>query len=293
MLARTSGLVALLVLCTGGAAWGQQIVPLWPKGAPGALGDGAGDRPSLNVYLAPPQAATAVAVVICPGGGYQNLAMDHEGHEVARWFNALGIHAFVLQYRLGRDGYRHPAMLQDAQRAIRLVRFRAADWGVDIDRLGIMGFSAGGHLAATAGTQFDYGNPAAEDEIDRNNSRPTFMILCYPVISLESPFTHRGSRRNLLGPNPDPALVRSLSSETQVTSLTPPTFLVHTDQDRAVPAENSIFFYLALRKAGVPAELHIYQQGRHGLGMAPDDPVFSSWPERLRDWLEVQGLLEK
>jgi acetyl esterase/lipase len=220
------------------------------------------------------------------------LAVDHEGHAFAKWFNQQGVHAFVLKYRLGQDGYRHPSMLGDAQRAIRTVRANAEQWRVDPERLGILGFSAGGHLASTAGTHFDSGRPDATDPVERMSSRPTFMILGYPVISLETEFTHRDSRSNLLGEDPQLDLVHSLSNETQVTSMTPPTFLVHTNQDAGVPAENSVLFYLALRRAGVPAEMHIYEKGQHGLGMAPDDPVFSTWMGRLRDWLKIRGVIE-
>lgn len=285
--------VLLLTSTIGALNAQQQTMLLWPDGAPGALGDRDEDKPSLTAYPADPSRAVGSGVVICPGGGYWMLAMDHEGDQIARWFNDRGMHAFVLKYRLGRDGYRHPAMLRDGQRAIRLVRARAEEWGVEPDRLGIMGFSAGGHLASTVATHFDSGDPNSDDPIERESSRPTFLVLGYPVISFETAYTHRGSRQNLIGENPDLELVHSLSNETQVTTMTPPTFLVHTDEDSAVPAENSVLFYLALRKAGVPAELHIYQKGRHGLGLAPDDPIFSSWASRLEDWLQVRGLLEK
>ena len=224
---------------------------LWPQGAPGAKGKADGDKPSLIVYPAAKDKANGAAVVICPGGGYGHLAMGHEGHEVARWLNAHGISAFILKYRHRRsgDGYGHPAPINDAQRAIRTVRSRAAQWGVDPRRIGILGFSAGGHLASTAATHFDKGKSDAKDPIDRVSCRPDFAVLVYPVISFVEPFTHRGSRNNLLGANPNPKLVESLSNERQVTSETPPTFLVHTYGDRGVPAENSVYFYLACRKA--------------------------------------------
>ena len=215
--------------------------------------------------------------------------MDKEGDQVARWLNSIGVTAFVLKYRLGPK-YHHPVELGDAQRAIRTVRSKAADYRLLPDRIGIMGFSAGGHLSATAATHFDAGNAGATDPIDRLSSRPDFAILCYPVISLTN-FVHQGSKRNLLGENPDPKLVESLSNETQVTAQTPPTFLFHTNADTAVPAENSMMFYMALRKAGVPAEIHIYEKGPHGVGLAQTDEALSSWPARLADWLRGRGLL--
>jgi acetyl esterase/lipase len=269
-----------------------QTIVLWPQGAPGAVGETEADRPSLTVWLAPPDQANGAAVVICPGGGYGNLAVNHEGRDVAIWLNSLGVSAFMLKYRLG-PRYRHPAPLTDAQRAIRTVRANAKEWKLDPQRVGIMGFSAGGHLASTVATHFDRGKTDSSDPIEQASCRPDFAILCYPVISFTAPYTHRGSLRNLLGENPDPQLVQNLSNETQVTSETPPTFLMHTNADAGVPPENSVAFYLALRKAGVPAELHIYEQGRHGLGLAPDVPAVSTWPARLADWLRVRGVLKR
>ena len=257
---------------------------LWPEGAPGAVGTEAVDKPKITVYLAPPERATGAAVVVCPGGGYRIVAADHEGKQIALWLNSLGVSAFVLQYRLG-ERYRHPAPLHDAQRAIRMVRSRAAEWRVDPQRVGILGFSAGGHLASTAATHFDDGKPDAADPIERQGSRPDFAVLCYPVISLLDPPAHSGSRLHLLGDPPDPALVQLLSNERQVTARTPPTVLWHTADDPAVPVENSILFFEALRKAGVPAELHVFPHGRHGLGLAPDDPVVSQWTELCARWL--------
>ena len=250
--------------------------PLWPQGAPGAVGQQEEDRPALTSYL--PRSPNGTAVIICPGGGYGALAIDKEGAQFAQWFNSLGVTAFVLKYRLG-PRYHHPAMLNDAQQAIRMVRERAARINVAPDRVGIMGFSAGGHLASTAATHFD------------NGTRPDFAILGYPVISLNSEFTHQGSKRNLLGENPDPKLVDLLSNDQQVTKDTPPTFLFHTNADTGVPAENSVRFYLALRKAGVPAELHIYERGPHGVGLATTDAILSTWTSRLADWLRERGLL--
>lgn len=269
----------------------RKVELLWPGGAPGASGREDADKPSLTVYSAPEKSAVQTAVIVFPGGGYGFLAKDHEGDQIARWLNSLGIQAFVLQYRIA-PRYHYPAPILDAQRAVRFVRTHAAEYKISPSRIGIWGFSAGGHLASTTGTHFDAGDANAADGIDRASSRPDFMILAYPVISFTTPYTHTGSMHNLLGAEPDPKLQNSLSNETQVTTQTPPTFLFHTDEDNAVPAENSLLFYLALRKAGVPAELHIYERGPHGVGLAPTDAVLGSWPGRLKDWLEIRGLLQ-
>ncbi len=269
----------------------RKVELLWPGGAPGASGREDADKPSLTVYSAPEKSAVQTAVIVFPGGGYGFLAKDHEGDQIARWLNSLGIQAFVLQYRIA-PRYHYPAPILDAQRAVRFVRTHAAEYKISPSRIGIWGFSAGGHLASTTGTHFDAGDANAADGIDRASSRPDFMILAYPVISFTTPYTHTGSMHNLLGAEPDPKLQNSLSNETQVTAQTPPTFLFHTDEDNAVPAENSVLFYLALRKAGVPAELHIYERGPHGVGLAPTDAVLGSWPGRLKDWLEIRGLLQ-
>jgi acetyl esterase/lipase len=265
---------------------------LWPQGAPGAVGSEDRDQPTLSIYLPSTAKANGAAVVICPGGGYGALAVDHEGRQPAEWLNAHGVAAFVLKYRLG-PRYHHPAPLQDAQRALRMVRARANEWQVDPNRIGIWGFSAGGHLASTAGTHFEEGKLDAGEPMERVGSRPDFLILCYPVITFTPPYAHLGSRNNLLGKEADPKLVEDLSNDKRVTARTPPTFLFHTNEDKGVPPENSVQFYLALRKAGVPAELHIYEHGRHGVGLAPKDPVLSSWPDRLAAWLEGRGLLKK
>lgn len=262
---------------------------LWPDGAPGATGKEDVDEPTLTPFLVPEGRGVGTAVVVCPGGGYVHLATEKEGNDVARWLNSLGVDAFVLKYRLGPK-YHHPVELGDAQRAIRMVRSRAAQYRIGADRIGIMGFSAGGHLASSAGTHFDAGNASATDPIDRMSSRPDFLILGYPVISF-GPYAHKGSMHALLGENPDPKLVELMSNELQVTAQTPPTFLFHTTDDRTVPVENSILFYMALRKAGVPAEMHIYGHGPHGVGLAPTDEALSSWPARLADWLRGRGLL--
>jgi acetyl esterase/lipase len=257
--------------------------PLWPNGAPGAQGTEEKDVPALTPWLA--KNPNGKAIVVCPGGGYGALALDHEGKQIAQWLNSQGISAFVLRYRLGPK-YRHPSMLNDAQRAIRTVRARAAEFHVNPAKIGIMGFSAGGHLSATAATHFDAGNASAEDVIERVSSRPDFAVLAYPVVTFtEEAYVHKGSRRNLLGDSPDPKLVENLSNERAVTRETPPTFLFHTNADTGVPPENSVLFYLALRKHGVPAELHIYENGPHGVGLAWSDIALASWPGRLADWL--------
>lgn len=280
---------ALMIAMSAGAQPPAGPTPevLWPNGAPGALGTADEDQPSLTPY--PAKSPNGTAVVVCPGGGYQHLAMDHEGVQIARWLNSIGISAFVLKYRLGPK-YHHPVMIQDAQRAIRTVRTRAAALHIQPDRIGIWGFSAGGHLASTAATHFDTGDANAADPIDRAGSRPDFAILAYPVISLGE-FAHVGSRNNLLGKTPDPKLVEELSNDLQVTAQTPPTFLFHTTADATVPVENSVRFYLALRKAGVPAEMHIFQNGPHGVGLAATDATLSLWGQLLANWLRERGLL--
>lgn len=263
-------------------------ITLWPGGAPGALGREAVDVPTLTPYFPAPEKATGAAVIICPGGGYTRLA-NHEGEPVAQWLNTLGVAAFVLKYRLG-PRYQQPAPLLDAQRAIRLVRSNATKWNLDIERIGILGFSAGGHLASTAGTHYDAGDPGAADPIDRVSCRPSVMILVYPVITMRE-FTHAGSKKNLLGDNPPPELVALYSNEERVTKDTPPAFLVHTFADTAVPLENSLQFVTALRKAKVPVELHLYEKGPHGFGLGRGDPVLSTWPARCAEWLKIRGFM--
>lgn len=290
-------LLAVLLLLQAVSLLGAEnrepkTILIWPDGAPGALGNEDLDQPTLTLYPVDSAINTGSAVVICPGGGYAMVAIDHEGHQLARWFNSIGVSAFILRYRLGMR-YHHPAPLQDVQQAIRYVRVSADDWGIDPDRIGVMGFSAGGHLASTAGTHFDGGDPVAREPIARTSSRPDFMILVYPVISFTTSYTHQGSKRHLLGEDPDPGLVESLSNELQVTAATPPTFLIHADDDGGVPPENSILFYLALKKAGIPTELHVYRKGGHGFGLASQDAVLNSWSGQLRNWLLGMGLLRR
>jgi acetyl esterase/lipase len=266
---------------------------LWSGDAPGATGQADGDKPTLTIYLPPAEKATGAAVVICPGGGYGALAMDHEGHQIAQWLNSFGVAGFILKYRHRNSGagYGHPAPLQDAQRAVRTVRSRARQWGVNPDRIGILGFSAGGHLASSALTHFNDRVYEPRDDVDKASARPDFGILVYPVVSLIESYTHKGSRRNLLGAEADAELVRKMSNEKQVTPETPPTFLIATWEDTGVPAENSIYFYLALRKAHVPAEMHIFLKGPHGFGLGGDRGGVSAWPRLCAKWMQESGFL--
>ncbi|MCC9607778.1 alpha/beta hydrolase [Blastopirellula sp. JC732] len=264
---------------------------LWPTGAPGAKGDAENDKPVVTVYLADGPNKTDCGVVVLPGGGYGHLALGHEGVDIANWYNSFGVSAFVVEYRHSGKGYAHPAPMQDAQRAIRMVRANAKEFGVSPNKIGVMGFSAGGHLASTVATHFDAGDASAEDPIQRVSSRPDFAILCYPVIAFDQPFTHRGSQKNLIGENADPELVKSLSNELQVTSDTPPTFLFHTSEDTGVPPQNSIVFYEALQKAKVPAEMHIFAKGRHGVGLAANIPGTNAWPKLCEAWMTGLGML--
>ena len=262
-----------------------ETIKLWPKGAPGAKGDKPEDMPTLDIYPAEKD-ANGAAMVVCPGGGYGGLALDHEGKQVAEFYNSLGVTAFVLHYRLGSKGYHHPIEINDAKRAIRWVRANAAKFKIDAARIGITGFSAGGHLAASASTLFDEGDVNAADAVDRVSSRPDVCVLGYPVITMMNDFTHKGSRNNLLGPDKDnDELAAKLSAQNNVTARTPTTFIFQTDADSAVPAENAVAFYLALRKTKVPAEIHIYQPGSHGVGLKLADPVLGTWSQHLAAWL--------
>jgi acetyl esterase/lipase len=269
---------------------GGIAVVLWPDGAPNAVGKQDDDIPTLTPFWPEKPADTGTAIIVCPGGSYSHLSMQREGIDVATWLNSLGLPAFVLKYRLG-PRYHHPTMLLDAQRAIRYVRAHAADFKLQADRIGILGFSAGGHLAATAGTHFVDAKADAADPIDRVDARPDFLILAYPVISMADPLAPKASKENLLGPAPDQKLIDLTSNERHVTARTPPTFLFHTDDDNGVRVENAVEFYMALKKAGVPAEMHIYAHGKHGVGLGTTDPILATWPARLADWLRGRGLL--
>jgi len=285
---------ALLALASVAQAAPLDPIPLWPDKAPGALGDADHDKPTITPYLPPSEKATGAAIVICPGGGYGGLAA-HEGPGYAEYLSQQGIACFVLKYRLGSKGYRHPIMLGDAARAVRLVRSRVAEWKLDPARIGIMGSSAGGHLTTTLLTHFDAGKPNNTDVVERQSSRPDLGIVCYGVITLGE-FTHQGSKKNLLGENPDPALVENLSNEKQVSKDTPPCFVWSTLEDKAVPVENSMQFVAALRKNGVPFDFHIYEKGPHGIGLsqgkngiAPDD--VHPWAKDLLFWLKLRGFV--
>ena len=262
-------------------------IRLWPGDAPLAKGKEAFDIPSLTVYK--PKTPCGSAVVVCPGGAYSMLA-EHEGKDYALYLNRFGIAAFVLKYRLGSNGYHQPAMLLDVSRAIRTVRLRAKEFSVDPLKIGVMGSSAGGHLASTVLTHFDSGDSNSSDPIDRLSSRPDFGVLCYAVISL-SKIGHEYSKKMLLGDNPPEALVRDLSNETQVKSDTPPCFIWHTFEDGAVPVENSQMFADALKKAGVPYELHVYEKGQHGIGLnaKPDSDNVHPWARELIRWMIERG----
>jgi acetyl esterase/lipase len=268
-----------------------QILPLWNGAAPGALGSDERDIPALTAYLPRTMNAGTPAMIVCPGGGYRNLSSNHEGRQIAGYLNSLGIAAFVLRYRLG-PRYHHPIELGDAQRAIRTLRSRADEWRLDPARIGIIGFSAGGHLAMSASTLSDSGNPASNDIVERSGSRPDIVVLGYPVISMTAPWTHAGSKSNLLGENADADLARRLSGEYAVTKSTPPTFIFQTNEDRTVPAENSLHYFLALRKAGVPAEMHVFEKGPHGVGLAYDDASLAPWSALLATWLRGRAFIK-
>jgi len=283
-----------IVLLLLGAACVNAAEPrpifLWDQDVPNALGTEDKDKPKIIVSFPAADKSVGAAVVICPGGGYGALAMDHEGTQIAEWFNSFGVTAAILDYRHRNKGYGHPNPMLDVQRAIRIVRANAEAWNLDPAKIGVMGFSAGGHLASTAAVHFgDHPNPV--DAIDRVSCRPDFAILCYPVLLFDSPYTHRGSMQNLIGNNPSPELIEFYSTEKQVTDKTPPTFQFSTYEDTAVPPENSIEFYLALRKHKVPAELHLYQKGRHGLGLAKGTPGTETWSDLCRIWLQNTGVV--
>ncbi len=248
--------------------------------------------PFMDYYPSGNPSLKKTVVLICPGGGYSHLAFDKEGVLPAKFFNDHGIDAFVLRYRLNNQkqaGHRYPAQYNDVTTAIRIIRTRAEEWHIDPDKTGVMGFSAGGHLASTLTTMEQKADASAADPLLRVSTRPSFSILIYPVITMDTGFTHRGSRQMLLGLNPDEALANALSTEKRITASTPPVFLVHADDDKAVPPMNSIVFYQALKKHKVPASMFIYDHGGHGFGMAPGDPLLSQWPSLCVQWMKKLG----
>jgi len=271
----------------------QTPIPLWPAGAPGALGTSSNDIPTLTPYPADPTNTTVAAMIICPGGGYSHLAA-HEGNDYALWLNQHGVTCFVLKYRLGANGYRHPSELQDAARALRMVRARAGEWNIDPKHIGIMGSSAGGHVASTLMTHFDSGDTNSTDVIEQQSSRPDIGILCYPVITMGE-FAHGGSKGLILGKDPSPELVQETSSELHVETNTPPCFIWTTSEDKTVPPENTLMFGAALRKSHVPFDLHIYQKGGHGMGLGnhkdPNAPLHP-WTGDCLFWLKAQGFVK-
>lgn len=279
-----------IVIVTGFCFGQNMILPLWTDDIPNYQKTGENvQNPDIAVFLPSKGIATGRAVIICPGGGYGFLAYDKEGTDIAKWLNSKGIAGIVLKYRLPvskSNSIPHKSPLLDAQRAIRLTRYHAEEWNIKADKIGIMGFSAGGHLASTAGTHFDTGDANASDPVETLSSRPDFMILVYPVITMNEAFTHRGSRTALLGENPDPELIQTYSNELQVGKETPPTFLVHAGDDQAVPVKNSLVFYQALKDKDIPAELHIYPEGGHGFSLAISKGHLETWPDRCIDWLK-------
>ncbi len=276
------------------------VIPLWPEGVPGAkaIGDERSEsggrisnvsEPTLTVYAPAVDRPNGTAVIIAPGGGYGMLSTEREGVQYANWLSTLGVTSFVLKYRMKEFG--HPAPLQDVLRAVRLVRSRAAEFKVNPARVGVMGSSAGGHLAASAGTLFDHADGRTGAALDATSARPDFLILMYPVITMDDPHAHVGSRKNLLGDNPSPEVLQLASMEKQVTAATPPTLLIHTQADQSVPVENSILFYQALTRAKVPAEMYLFEHGGHGMGMKDGLGTSSDWPARAAEWLRNRGLL--
>jgi acetyl esterase/lipase len=302
-------LIAFVLLYTAlmlsGAVAQDQIIEVWPDGAPGAIKNLAyieglaSDKPNrvlrvsnptLAIYLPDQSQNTGTAVLILPGGGYRRLAMDHEGYDMAEWLNSIGVAAFLLKYRLPNDSImvdKKIGPLQDAQEAMRLIRRHAGKWQINPNKVGVIGFSAGGHLAATLSTRFA---DVTYQSVDQISARPDFAILGYPVISMDSAITHSGSRRRLLGNHPADSLVTRYSNELQVSKTTPPTFILLAADDRSVNPENSIRYFQALQHNGVKAELHIYQQGGHGFGLALDGAGESMWTKNCQAWLKSLDL---
>jgi acetyl esterase/lipase len=291
----------LLTMATLQITVAQNVIKLWPNGAPGnnecpqpeETFNGKMVRfvsePTLTIYLPEKDKNTGAAIVICPGGGYGIEAMDHEGYQYAEYLQSKGVAGIVLKYRLPYGHHEIP--LIDAQYALRTVRYNAAAWCINPDKIGISGFSAGGHLASTAATHFDKGKSDAVNPVEKVSCRPDFAVLVYPVITFNELWGHMGSRENLIGKNHDLKLIRYFSNELQVTSETPPAFLILADDDKGVPPRNSIEFYTALKEKGVSAELHIFREGGHGFGMNKTDKPHDLWPQMLIDWMKAEKLL--
>ena len=293
-------MLASLVAASPASA-ANAVIPLWPEGVPNAKSNLGAEKnvegrisnvsePTLTIFSPAIDRPNGTAVIICPGGGYGLLSNEREGVQYANWLSSLGITSFVLKYRMAEFG--HPAPLQDVLRAIRVVRSRAAEFKINPDRIGVMGSSAGGHLAASSGTLFDHAAGKTGSTLDGRKARPDFLILMYPVITMKDPAAHAGSRKNLLGDQPTAEQLRLLSVEEQVTAATPPTLLIHTQEDRSVPIENSILFYQALTRAGVPAEMYLFERGAHGMGMRDGLGTASNWHKRAEEWLDARGLLD-
>lgn len=303
-------LLAAILIFTGfmNESFSQVVtVKLWPGGVPGSIENrlykernwttpernyyASVSDPEIHIYPAPKAVSSGAAVIICPGGGYTRMSWGNEGTSIAEWFNNNGIGAIILKYRLPSDSImtdKSTGPLQDAQEAVRIARRRAAEWGIDPDKIGIMGFSAGGHLASTLATHF---NEKVYEPADSISARPDFAILIYPVITMTLPYTHKGSRVNLLGENPDTTQIIRFSNQYQVTKETPPVFLVHSTNDKTVPVVNSIWFYQALIEKNIIAEMHIFQQGKHGFGLAKGGKTESQWPELCINWLRNNGYI--
>jgi acetyl esterase/lipase len=296
-------LLSIMTLLSHNSFAQEYTLPLWKGEIPnsqksndierytenkGHMGYSLVQTPDIKVFLPTKRNATGQALIICPGGGYSGLAYDWEGLDYAKYLNTIGVAGIVLKYRLPvskSNIIRYKSPLMDIKRAIRITRFNASKWNINPDKIGVMGSSAGGHLASTAGTHFDYGNPEAKDSIEKMSCRPDFMILMYPVITFKKPYLHKGSRDNLIGKEDNPELEDEFSNELHVTKDTPPAFIVHADDDTAVPVENTLMFYQALRKNKIPAELHIYSEGGHGFALAVNKGHQEYWPQACHEWL--------
>ncbi|HAQ18541.1 MAG TPA: xylanase [Prolixibacteraceae bacterium] len=295
----TLAIFTLVIIGISGVAQDFKL-KVWPNGAPSSNGmtlpeetfEGKRVRnvseAEIYVYLPKIGINTGAAVVICPGGGYIIEAMDHEGYDLAEWLTEQGVAGIVLKYRLPYGHHEIP--LEDAQRTLRLVHQKAAEWGINPSKIGIAGSSAGGHLASTAGTKFDLGKSDTTDPIEKFSCRPDFMLLLYPVITFNEEFGHMGSRANLIGTGNKWELVEKYSNELHVTAQTPPTFLVLADDDTAVPPRNSVEFYMALKKNKIPAEMHIFKSGGHGFGMTKKNLPVDQWPNLFAQWMKAQGI---